>query len=207
MSRSLVIRWLLLAAVVAAIVAIILVSRRDDSLIAPPNPSDIDVATPEMVALKAGSAIEDCPAPQTTDGALPELTLPCLGGGREVDLSTLEGPLVINLWWQGCVPCAKEMPVLQEFHERFGDRVPIIGIDHQDTYPGVALKQVIRRGVTYPQLADPDGDVQGTSLTVTNYPQFYFLSADGELSTAKGGIDSLDQMLAMVRDHLGIELS
>ena len=38
-------------------------------------------------------------------GALPTITLPCLGGGTSVDLSTLKGPLVLSLWQAGCAPC------------------------------------------------------------------------------------------------------
>lgn len=208
-TKGLAVRWLLLAAVAGLIVWIVVASQRsdDDSLLFAPKPSNIDVGTPELVALKQGSRIEDCPAPQTTDGPLPSQTLACLGGGREVDLSTLQGPLVINFWSSACEPCRHEMPALQEYYEKYGDQVPIIGIDYQDTYPGVALKQAIKRGVTYPLLADPGGDLQGTDLTVQAQPQFYFLSADGELSTQAGGIDSVDDAVEMVREHLGIELS
>ena len=46
-----------------------------------------------------------CPAASTSDGGLPARSLPCLGGGRRVDLSTLKGPLVINFWNAACAPC------------------------------------------------------------------------------------------------------
>ena len=171
-----------------------------------PDMSDIDVGTPELVAKKRGSGIEDCPGPQVADGVLPKMTLQCLGGGTPTDLSTLEGPLVINFWSSACKPCRKEMPALQEFHERYGDRVPIIGIDTTDSYPGVALDKAKRYGVTYPLLADPGSELQGTDLTVTGLPQFYFLAADGELTTTKGGLDDVDQVVEMVEQQLGIDL-
>jgi len=178
----------------------------EDSLIskvAPPGPAKIDVATPEMQQVKRASKVEACPAPQTKDGPLPAMTLPCLGGGRAVDLSTLEGPLVINFFQAACAPCKKEMPALQEFHERYGDQVPILGIDSQDTYPGVALEEAIGRGVTYPMVADPGGDLQGTKLTITGYPQFWILDEQGRLSFHSGGLTSRVEVEAMVEKALG----
>ena len=100
-----------------------------------------------------------CPAPAAA--RCPEITLPCLGGGTSVDLSSLRGPLVLSFWYAGCEPCKEEMPALQAFHDQYGDRVPVIGVDFQDQYPGSALEEARKRGVTYPSLADPGGDLQG----------------------------------------------
>ena len=198
----------LAAALAAALVAVPL-SACGASKLTPPPPSKVDVATPDMVAMKAKSHLEDCPKPERSGGTLPRMTLKCLGGGTSVDLSTLKGPLVINLWWEGCVPCQKEMPALAAFHKRYGDQVPILGIDSTDVYPGVALRKAIKWGVTFPLLADPGGDLQGTKLTIHHYPSLFFLSADGRLSgpvEVGGGADSVDQVKALVHKQLGIAL-
>ena len=175
----------------------------------PPPPSQIKLDAPDMVAMKARSKIQDCPAPQLPKGtgALPSFTIQCLGGGRAVDLSTLKGPLVINFWWQGCVPCQQEMPALAAFYKQYGQQVPILGVDSTDVYPGVALKKAIKWGVTYPLVGDPGGDLQGTKLTIKHYPSFFFLSADGTLTgPVEGGLDSVDEVKAMVEKQLGITL-
>lgn len=194
---------------IAALVAVLLLVTACGAphLTAPP-PSKIDVATPQMVAMKAKSGIEDCPKPQVRGGTLPKMTLKCLGGGTSVDLSTLKGPLLINFFQSACTWCRVEMPALEAFHQKYGDRVPIIGIDTTDTYPGVALKQAIKRGVTYPLLADPGSDLQGTSLTVPNkLPTTYFLSADGKLVGPEPRyFQSVDQIVAAVHTSLGISL-
>jgi thiol-disulfide isomerase/thioredoxin len=172
-----------------------------------PNESNVEVDTPAYRTLKTAAGIEDCPAAQTSHGGLPSTSLPCLGGGRRVDLSTLEGPLVINFWYGACGPCQKEMPALAAFYKQYGDKVPVLGIDSTDTQPGYALEQAKRFGVTYPLLADPGGDLQGTDLTVRAYPYFFFLSADGTLSKGvAGGLDSVEAVKALVHQQLGISL-
>ena len=172
-----------------------------------PDESNVKVDTPAYRKLKADAGIPDCPPAATTDGGLPDRSLPCLGGGRRVDLSTLQGPLVINLWYAACEPCRKEMPALADFHRRYGDRVGVLGIDSTDTMPGAALELARDSGVTYPLVADPGGDLQGTDLGVRGYPTFFFLAADGTLSgPVAGGVESVDQVVALVEDRLGIPL-
>jgi thiol-disulfide isomerase/thioredoxin len=191
---------------VAVLATAFLLSACGAPHLTPPPPSKVDVATADMVALKAKSGIEDCPAPQTTGGVLPGLTLKCLGGGRSVDLSTLKGPLVLNFWQAGCIPCRQEMPALEQFYKAYGDRVPVLGVDTTDVLPGVALKDAIKRGVTYPLVPDPGGDLQATKLRIPGPPTFFFLTADGRLTSHAGGLSSADEIKDLVEKQLGITL-
>jgi thiol-disulfide isomerase/thioredoxin len=192
----------------AALAALVLLAGCDGApKVSPPDESNVKVDTPAYRVVKQRAGIEDCPAPATTDGGLPEESLPCLGGGRRVDLSTLQGPLVLNFWFGACEPCKREMPALAAFYKRYGDRVPVLGVDSTDTMPGYALEQAEKFGVTYPLVADPGGNLQGTDLTVRGYPTFYFLTADGKLEgPIAGGLDSVDEVVAMVDQQLGIQL-
>ncbi|WP_164477752.1 TlpA disulfide reductase family protein [Nocardioides pantholopis] len=171
-----------------------------------PSASNIDVDTPELRALKKRAGIEPCVPGPATDGGLPSLTLACLGGGPAVDLASLEGPLVLNYWYAACGPCRKEMPAVQDFYERYGDRVPVIGIDIMDVMPKAALELAEQTGARYPQLADPGGDLQGTDLRAIGYPTFAFLDADGETTMVGGGIESAEELVELVEEHLGIAL-
>jgi thiol-disulfide isomerase/thioredoxin len=172
-----------------------------------PDESNVKVDTPAYRVLKTKAGIADCPAAATTGGGLPDTSVPCLGGGRRVDLSTLKGPLVLNFWYGACGPCQKEMPALASFYKQYGDRVPVLGVDSTDTQPGYALRQAKKFGVTYPLVADPGGDLQSTHLRVRGYPTFFFLSADGTLSKpVAGGLDSVDEVKQLVEQQLGISL-
>jgi thiol-disulfide isomerase/thioredoxin len=173
-----------------------------------PGPSKVKVDTPELRALKAKIGMADC-APGPGGGALPDVTLPCLGGGTSVDLSSLRGPLVLSLWQAGCEPCRKEMPALQAFDDRYGAQVPVLGIDFADTYPGSALEEAGKRGVTYPSLADPGGDLQSNVefAKIPGMPTMYFIDADGKIAYQRsGGVASADEVADLVRDHLGVAL-
>jgi len=197
-------RRALLAALAAAVVAL----TACDAGAPEPGDATVDVDTPELRELKAETAVEECVPGDATSGGLPDLTLPCLGGGPDVDLSGLEGPMVINLWASWCGPCRKEMPVLEEFHERYGDRVPVVGIDYQDQQPGAALDLAVETGVSYPLLADPGGDLNALDPLppIRGLPYLLFLDADGELAVVPGGVETADELVDLANQHLGTDL-
>jgi thiol-disulfide isomerase/thioredoxin len=169
---------------------------------------DVDVDTGELRDLKARAGIEDCPAGGTHGGAdLPDVPLPCLGGGSSGSLADIAGPAVVNFWASNCGPCREEMPALAEFDRRYGDRVAVVGVDFLETYPEAALDLARRSDVTYPSYADPCGELQEHGLPVTALPVFAFVSEDGSSQlVAEGGVDSVEQIVALVEDHLGLEL-
>jgi len=176
------------------------------------RPPDVEVDTPALRAVKAEMGMDDCTpgSGAAVAGGLPEVTLPCLGGGPDVDLSSLRGPMVINLWQAGCVPCEKEMPVLQEFHQQYADQVAIVGVDFNDVHPGSALELARRTGATYPSIADPGGDLMtedAFAIGRRGLPAFVFVDADGVVvGQDSGGVDSLAEVEDLVAVHLGIDL-
>jgi thiol-disulfide isomerase/thioredoxin len=197
------------AALAVLVLAAVLTGCDDETQFVPgPGPSKVKVDTPELRDLKAEAGIEDC-VPGPGGGELPDVTLKCLGGGTSVNLSSLRGPMVLSLWFAGCEPCKKEMPALQAFYDHHGDRVPVLGVDFQDQYPGSALQTLEERGVTYPSVADPGGDLMDTPdfAKIRGLPAMYFIDAKGGIAHAEfGGLDSESAISDLVREHLGIKL-
>jgi thiol-disulfide isomerase/thioredoxin len=171
-----------------------------------PGKTRVDVDTPELRELKAQAGIEDC-AEGPGGGELPALTLPCLGGGPDVDLSTLRGPMMVNLWGSYCGPCRTEMPVLQEFHEAYGDQVTVLGVDYKETYPAAAIELAANSGTSYPSLADPCGELDRTDLVLQGLPVFVFVKADGSTSRVAGGKETVAEIVEMVEAQLDMELT
>lgn len=177
----------------------------------PPGAAKIDVDTPELRQQKAAAGVEPCrPGDgEPVEGGLPSVTLPCFGGGEAVDLSSLRGPMVVSLWASWCGPCREEMPVLQQFHEAYGDRVPILGVDFQDSQPGQAMQLVEDSGVTYPLLADPQSALDGEAPfpRLSGLPFLAFVDAEGRVVHREFVIiDDEQQLVDLVDKHLGIEL-
>ena len=169
---------------------------------------DVDVDTAELRDLKADAEIEDCPAGDAGGGTdLPDIALPCLGGGTEGSLADVPGPAVINFWASNCVPCRTEMPALADFHRAYGDQVAVIGVDFLETYPEAALDLAQRSAVTYPSFADPCGALQETDLAVTALPAFVVVKEDGSSQLVfEGGVDSVDEIVVLAEEHLDVEL-
>ncbi len=154
----------------------------------------------------AVSGVESCdvlPQQPASDGPadrLPPLRLPCLTPGPDIDLSALRGrPMLVNLWATWCRPCREEMPLLQANYERYRTEVQFVGVDTQDaTDPAAEFLAAV--GVTYPQVADLDGDLLD-HLRLPGLPITVVLDADGRIAGKHIGElsqASIDGLLAKV---------
>lgn len=174
-----------------------------------PDPPRIDVDTQELREAKAAAGIEDCVPGEAepVEGGLPEIVLPCFGGGPDVDLSTLRGPLVLNLWASWCGPCRRELPVLQEFHDQHGEQVPVLGVDFQDPATGLAMELLAERGVTYPSVADTGGELAATALRITAMPTTVLVAEDGTVAKVLPlELETVEELEDLVAEHLGVQL-
>jgi thiol-disulfide isomerase/thioredoxin len=167
---------------------------------APAVPAD------ELAAAKQSAGIQDCPPPgakAATD--LPDLTLSCLGGGRDVDLARLTGtPTVINVWASWCAPCRAELPLLARADQAYGVRVRVLGIDFDDSAPDHAIDLARTSGVTYPLLVDRAGETR-KPFGVVGLPQTVFVDAQGRMvATERVAFRSYVDLTAAISKHLGV---
>lgn len=65
---------------------------------------------------------------------------------------------VVNVWWSGCGPCIKEMPMLTELFAAYDGDVDFLGINIQDTSAANARAFETDRDVDYPSIYDPNGN-------------------------------------------------
>lgn len=148
------------------------------------------------------------PDPRAT-AALPAVTLPAFDAGPPLKLGELRGPAILNLWSSTCGPCRREMPLYQQFSERYGARVPVIGIDFEDHQPGDAAQLVRRTGVTYDLYTDVRGDLAGRAgMPVPRaLPTLVLVDASGDIAHLEYvEITSVDQLADLVSEHLGVTL-
>ncbi len=132
--------------------------------------------------------------------SLPDITLEAFDGGSSLDLSTVQGPAVINVWASWCDPCRRELPRYQSFAERYAGKVKVIGVDFQDTRTDKARSLIRRTGVRYPLYKDPDGTIRARAL-----PQLLLVDAHGHVAFEKYvEITSVGQLETLVEKHLGV---
>ncbi len=191
-------QWWALAGVLLLLLAAVQLRERDTA------PSAADAASPEVAELRSQTALEPCPAglgPQ-----LPDLVLPCLGGGPDVDLrSAAPGrPTLVNVWASWCAPCTDEVPELVAFHERAGARVGLVGVLTTDALvPALTFTRDF--GVRYPSVVDDDGEV--LRAFPPGPPVTLFLDAGGRVvHTRSGAFRDLAELEGLVAEHLGVRL-
>lgn len=175
-------------------------------------PSDAPPLTEDAATLaeaKQEAGIEDCPtsdpAVAAIDGGLPDVTLPCLGGGREVRLAGLRGkPMIINVWASWCGPCRQEAPFLSEVAKINKGNVIMIGIDHSDPSQHDAITFAQFSSWRYPQLADQKRLLR-PALQLPNIPVTFFVRADGTVAARHAGaFTSADELRELSVQHLGV---
>lgn len=162
----------------------------------------VRVDTPALRALKRSAGIETCQratAP-VAQGGLPDVTVPCLGGGPSVHLARLRGPLVVNLWAQSCGPCREEMPHLETFSKKYAGRVRVLGVDYLDSLPALALGFAKKVGATYPMVSDLSDNIRTPGLPTT-----ILVDAQGRIVFKRAfPVRSVSQLEQLVRTHLGV---
>jgi cytochrome c biogenesis protein CcmG/thiol:disulfide interchange protein DsbE len=188
-------RVLVLVAVLAALAGAVAFGLTNQAERAKP-------AAVDLAPLRAGAALAPCPAGVGPD--LPDLVLPCLGGGPDVRLrGTPSGvPTLVNVYGSWCGPCQEEMPLLVEFSRRAGAKVALLGVDTLDE-PRLALLFARDLGQKWPAVVDDDKAVllrYGTGPPVT-----LFVDPSGKVVYVKTGpFRRLADVQSLVRRYLGV---
>jgi thiol-disulfide isomerase/thioredoxin len=153
-----------------------------------------------VVALSIGGCSTDKAGEKQKSERLPDVTLASLTGGKSLELSTVRGPMVINLWASWCTPCRKELPQYQAFAEKNAGKVDVLGIDFQETRPDAARELARDTGLEYPLFVDPDGDLRAIGL-----PKVILVDPQGRVAHEEYvEITSVAQLERLVETHLKV---
>lgn len=102
--------------------------------------------------------------------------------GEVRKLSNFRGrPVLVNLWATWCPPCIREMPLLDQIADDYGERgLVVLGVAGDDDTERVT-EFLADRPVRFEVLLDPDGAV-GTEYGITGYPETFLVDREGRLA-------------------------
>lgn len=122
--------------------------------------------------------------------------------GRPVSLVSFRGrPVVVNFWTTWCDPCREEIPGLESFYRRFGERMPLIGVNVREPLSTVR-SFVAEFDVTYPVVRDVDGRLS-ERYRLRGYPESWLIGPDGVARRYWAGPITFDQLEQAYREVMG----
>ena len=132
-----------------------------------------------------GGCLSRGPSPKL----LPAFDLPDLHDSsiRRSTVALRGTPFVINVFASTCVPCERELPMINRVAANHAGSVAFLGVDQLEFRPP-ALKFVSRLGISFPVAHDEAGDL-AVSLQLAGLPTTIFVDAQGrERSRTTGPI-------------------
>lgn len=143
-----------------------------------------DSSEPTVLLDQPGEFVDPASTNERQDGnPLPAFEL-LDADGRAVTMAPDGRPMVVNLWYSTCPPCAREITAFAAVERQVGDRVRFVGVNPYDSVEDME-RFANDRGVGYELLRDPDFAV-GDGLGVVQFPVTLFVSAAGDIVAQTG---------------------
>ena len=114
------------------------------------------------------------------------LQVPCLGDATFINLESLRGPMLLNVWGSWCAPCQDEIPFLRNFYDKYQGKVQIVGLDVEEPNKTAPQSFIKSNGITWPSLYDPDGRTR--KLIGMGVPVTWFIDETGKVVYKKIGV-------------------
>ena len=156
-------------------------------------------------ALPNDGVVVDCSSIQSVESSKQAVNLDCLDEGSVIDLSSVKGPVLVNVWGSWCGPCRDEMPIFVDFYSKHSESVGLIGISVEEADIQNARDFVQAYGMTWPNLYDADGATRAT--LGMGVPITLFIDENGEIVYRKiGVVTTMDELENETRKYLGVDL-
>lgn len=116
--------------------------------------------------------------------------------GKPVELASIKGkPTLITFWATTCPGCVKEIPHIQELHDKYADRgVNVVGLAMSYDPLDQINKMVEERDMTYTILQDRDGRGAEVFGPVRVTPTTFILDAQARIEFQKIGVFDVDRV-------------
>lgn len=138
-----------------------------------------------VLALLLAGCSSAATKPAAVGSSAPAFTL-STPAGQALSLSDLRGtPVLLNFWATWCGPCKEELPLLQQAHRAYGDRLKVIGIDLDESATQVTA-YTDSVGVDFTMLLDRGRKVADT-YNLLGVPSTFLIDKSGIVRSAHIG--------------------
>lgn len=141
-----------------------------------------------IAVVASGCSKKEVPAQE--GGAAPDFTLSDLSG-KQVQLSSLKGKVVlVNFWATWCPPCREEIPSMVKLNQIMqGKNFQMLAISVDEGGKQAVQEFFRQNGVTLPALLDTDGGVARRYGT-TGVPETFVVDGKGKIrKKVIGGVE------------------
>ncbi|MDQ6421745.1 TlpA disulfide reductase family protein [Paenibacillus sp. LHD-117] len=131
-----------------------------------------------------------------------QIQLPELRTNEAVTVDFAEKPTVISLFTSWCTYCNEDAPKMAALHEKYKDRINLIGINitNRDDLSEVRA-YAERHALAYPILLDLKGDVYAR-YGGDGFPALYFVNTEGKVTDSIIGSTDLETLDSSFRKLL-----
>jgi thiol-disulfide isomerase/thioredoxin len=137
-----------------------------------------------------GEYVDPSASNPPNDGVLLPRVALTTAAGVTAQLASDGRPMVVNLWYSTCPPCARELTYFAAVANEFGNEVRFVGVNPLDD-AGTMQRFAAERGVAFELLRDPDGALE-EALGVVQYPVTLFVDETGEIVAQTGVLGAAD---------------
>jgi cytochrome c biogenesis protein CcmG/thiol:disulfide interchange protein DsbE len=109
----------------------------------------------------------------------PDFKLEALDGSS-LNLADLRGrPVLINFWATWCGPCQQEMPLIQQYYQKYNSDLVVLAVNSDEPKADVQAF-VTNLNLTFPVLLDPGMKVEDL-YQVRAFPTTFFVDKSGTI--------------------------
>lgn len=103
--------------------------------------------------------------------------------GDQLTSAKLNGKFVLlNFWATWCTTCKAEMPVVNQLHKEYGDKITIIGVLYEKPLDNEVLKKFMDQyNMRFVVVNSEDNMRLSKNIGLTGVPEFYLYSKEGKL--------------------------
>jgi thiol-disulfide isomerase/thioredoxin len=133
-------------------------------------------------------------APAMAQDIAPPFSGVTINGGERVDLADYRGKVVfVDFWASWCPPCLESLPAYERMRNEIGTAEFEIIAVNVDEFTSDGLEFLEKHPVSYPVLADPEGDI-GIAYGIRTLPHSFLLDRAGRMVSSHRSFSAGDEV-------------